>query len=65
MTDIPYAWVMVLVAAAFIFGTVTNAIQFVSSGGRPSRAVGTLLFGVLAIITSWVAWVAVTGPALP
>jgi hypothetical protein len=53
------------VAAAFVVGTVTSALRFVRSGGQPSHAVGMLLFGVLAIITGWVAWVAVTGPPLP
>ncbi|HEX7225173.1 MAG TPA: hypothetical protein VF367_06315 [Candidatus Limnocylindria bacterium] len=65
MADVPYAWVLVLVAAAFVVGTVTSALRFVRSGGQPSHAVGMLLFGVLAIITGWVAWVAVTGPPLP
>lgn len=63
--DVPYAWVLVLVAAAFAFGTVTNGIRFVSSGGRPSHAVGMMFMGVLAIITGWVAWMAVAGPPLP
>ena len=62
VSGVPDAWVMVALAAAFAFGAVTNAIRFVSSGGRPSHAVGMLLFGVLAIIAGWVAWVAVTGP---
>ena len=65
MSDVPYAWVLVLVAAAFAFGTVTRALRFVHSSGSPSHAVGMLLFGVLAIITGWVAWVAITGPPLP
>ena len=65
MTDIPYAWVLVLLAAAFIFGTVANGVRFVRSGGRPSHAVGMMFFGVLAIISAWVAWVAVTGPTFP
>ena len=65
MTDVPYGWVLVLLAAAFVFSAVVSAIRFVNSGGRPSHAVGMLLFGVLAIISGWVAWVAVTGPPFP
>ena len=65
MTDVPYAWVLVLMAAAFIFATVTNGMRFVQSGGRPSHAVGMMFFGVLAVISGWVAWVAVTGPPFP
>ena len=62
---VPYAWVLVLMAAAFVFGAVANAVRFVNSGGRPSHAVGVLLFGVLAVMCGWVAWVAVTGPPFP
>ena len=65
MSDVPYGWVLVLIAAAFVFGAVTNAIRFVHSGGRPSHAVSVFFFGVLAVISGWVAWVAVTGPTLP
>jgi hypothetical protein len=65
VSDVPYAWILVLVAAAFAFGTVTNAIRFVNSGGKPSHVVGMALYGVLAIITGWVAWVSVTGPPFP
>jgi hypothetical protein len=65
MTDVPYTWVLVLVAAACVIGAVANAIRFVNSGGRPSHAVGMMLFGVLAIISGWVAWVTVTGPPFP
>jgi hypothetical protein len=65
VTDVPYAWVLVLVAAAFVFGAVANAVRFVNSGGRPSHAVGMFVMGVLAIISGWVAWVAVTGSPFP
>ena len=64
MTDVPYSWVSVLLAAAFVYGAVTNAIRFVKDGG-PSHAVGMFFFGVLAVITGWVAWMAVVGPPLP
>ena len=63
--DVPYAWVSVLLAGAFVFGVVSSAIRFVNSGGKPSHAVGMMFFGVLALISGWVAWVAVTGPPLP
>jgi hypothetical protein len=63
--DVPYAWVLVLLAAAFAFGAAANALRFVNSGGRPSHAIGMLFFGVLAVISGWVAWVAVTGPPFP
>lgn len=65
MTDISYSWVLVLMAAAFVTGAVAKAVRFVKSGGGPSHALGMMLFGVLAIISSWVAWVAVTGPPFP
>ena len=65
MSDVPYAWVLLLLAAAFVIGAVTNAIRFVHSGGRASHAVTMFLFGVLAIISGGVAWVAVTGPPFP
>jgi hypothetical protein len=64
VTEVPYAWVLVLVSAAFVFGTVVNAIRFVNSG-RPAHVIGMALNAVLAVITGWVAWVAVTGPQLP
>ena len=65
MTDVPYAWVSVLLAAAFVWGTVSNGIRFAKTGGKPTHAVGMMFFGVLAIISGWVAWVAVTGPPFP
>ena len=63
--DVPYGWVLVLLAAAFVFGAVTNAMRFVKSGGAPSHAVGMVLYGMLAIMSAWVAWVAVAGPPFP
>ena len=63
--DVPYAWVLVLLAGAFVFGAVANAIRFVRSGGAPSHAVGMALYGILAIMSAWVAWVAVAGPPFP
>ncbi len=65
MADFPYAWLLVLIAAAFVLGVVSSAVRFVNSGGNPSHAVGTMLYGVLAMITGWVAWIALTGPPFP
>jgi hypothetical protein len=62
VSDVPYAWVLVLLAGAFVLGAVTNGMRFVRSGGRPSHAVGMFFCGVLALLSGWVAWVAVTGP---
>ena len=52
-------------AAAFLLSAVANGIRFVRSGGGLSHAVGMMLFGVLATISGWVAWVALTGPPFP
>ena len=65
MSDVPYAWVLVLMALAFVWGAVAHAVRFVTSGGKPSHAIGTMLYGVVAIISGWVAWIGLTGPPFP
>ena len=65
MWDAPYAWVLVLVAVAFVWGAAANAVRFATGGGRPSHAIGMMLYGVLAMVSGWVAWVAMTGPPFP
>ena len=57
--------VLVLLVAPFLYGAVSNAFRFVNSGGKPSHAIGMMLFGVLALISGWVAFVALTGAPFP
>ncbi len=65
MSDFPYGWVLVLIAVACVFSVVTHAIRFASTGGKPSHGVGMMLYGVLAIISGWVAWLTFAGPPFP
>jgi hypothetical protein len=65
MSDMPYAWAPLLVAAAFVVGCIVSAVRFVNSGGAPRHAVSLAINGVLAMIALSVAWLAWFGPPFP
>ena len=63
--DVPYAWALVPMAGAFMFGTAANGARFVTSGGKPAYATRMMFFGLLALMSLFVAWIAFTGPPFP
>lgn len=65
MSDVPYAWVPVLLAAAFVVGSAVRVVRIVVDGPTPSRVIGLAVSIFAALIFVWVAWIAVAGPAAP
>ena len=64
-SGVPYAWALVLMAALFLGSAVMNGVRFVRSGGRPTHALGMIMFGVLTMTMGVVAYLALVGPPTP